>query len=497
VSARGLEAKSTWRIHQAIRSVTFERSVIALTLVLLGVRFAFAGLGPLGGLASGLDIAFWVGLIGVVELLHVQVWKSIQVSMGLPLLMATAFIYRPEIAALIGFLSSSDPREWRREVTLSRALFNRSQVGLSVLAASAIFHLFNGGVHTLSGALRGAPAAVLVDFLVNTTLVSVLVSLVQGTSVREVRRKLRIGSAQEFLVSYMGLGLLGVLLARLFVDQGWWAVAVFVLPLLLARQMFFRTRALEDATQELRDREVVLRGLSNRMAEERQDERMQIAGYLHDDLAQILYRMSLQIDIAERKLERGDKDAEKELEGLRATKDRALTVIRALIKDLHRSPLGRAGLEEALRSYCQDVEKDTGMRVQSRLQHVDMPPPIQLLCYHIAREAVMNAVKHAEPATIRVHLEPTTDGARLTVSDDGKGFDPDQGSPEGHYGLTMMRERAQVAGGTFEMDSRPGQGTIVTAEFPTSWFVQEDRSTDGDGTEAPTQEEASARDARA
>jgi signal transduction histidine kinase len=224
---------------------------------------------------------------------------------------------------------------------------------------------------------------------------------------------------------------------------------------------------------------------------------MQIAGYLHDDLAQILYRMSLQIDIAERKLERGDKDAEKELEGLRATKDRALTVIRALIKDLHRSPLGRAGLEEALRSYCQDVEKDTGMRVQSRLQHVDMPPPIQLLCYHIAREAVMNAVKHAEPATIRVHLEPTTDGARLTVSDDGKGFDPDQGSPEGHYGLTMMRERAQVAGGTFEMDSRPGQGTIVTAEFPTSWFVQEDRSTDGDGTEAPTQEEASARDARA
>jgi signal transduction histidine kinase len=495
MSARGLEAKSTWRIYRAVPSVAFEWSVIALTLALLGARFAFGGLGPLGGIASGLDVAFWVVVIGIVELLHVQVWKSIQVSMGVPLLMATAFLYRPEIAALIGFLSSSDPREWRREVTFSRALFNRSQVSLSVLAASAVFHLFDGSVNTLPGALRGAPAAVVVDFLVNTTLVSVLVSLVQRTSVREVRRKLRIGSAQEFLVSYMGLGLLGVLLARLF-DQGWWAVAVFVLPLVLARQMFFRTRALEDATEELRDREVLLRGLSNRMAEERQDERMQIAGYLHDDLAQILYRMSLQIDIAERKLERGDTNAEKELEGLRATKDRALAVIRALIKDLHRSPLGRAGLQEALRSYCQDVEKDTGKRVQSRLEHVDMPPPIQLLCYHIAREAVMNAVKHAEPTYIRVQLEPTPDGARLTVSDDGKGFDPEQGSPEGHYGLTMMRERAQVAGGTFEMDSRLGQGTIVTAEFPTSW-LQEARSTDGDGTGAPTQEEASARDSRA
>jgi signal transduction histidine kinase len=483
-------------VHDVVSAAVFEWLVVAVTIAILATRFALAGPGPLGEVGDLLDVTFWVVVIGVVELLHVQVWKSIQVSMGVPLLMATAFIYPPEIAGLIGLLSSSDPREWRREVTVSRALFNRSQVALSVFLASAAFHVFDGNVDTLSGALRGAPAAVLVDFLVNTTLVSVLISLLQKTSVREVRRRLRIGSAQEFLISYMGLGLLGVLLARLF-EQGSWAVAVFVLPLLLARQMFFRTRALEDATVELRDREVLLRALSNRMAEERQDERMQIAGYLHDDLAQILYRMSLQIDIAERKLERGDKDAEKELEALRNTKDRALTVIRALIKDLHRSPLGRAGLQEALRSYCQDVEKDTGMRVQGRLGHVDMPPPIQLLCYHIAREAVMNAVKHAEASTIRVNLEAIPDGARLTVSDDGKGFDPDQGLPEGHFGLTMMRERAQVAGGNFEMNSRPGQGTIVTAEFPTSWFVQEDRSTDGDGEGTPTQGEASAQDARA
>jgi signal transduction histidine kinase len=477
-------------------STLFEWIITALALLFLSARFIIAGPGPLGNVDSALDVLFWAVVIGIVELLHVPVWKSIQVSMGVPLLMATAFIYPPEIAGLIGFLGSSDPREWRREVSLSRALFNRSQVALSVFLASAAFHLLDGSVYTLAGALRGAPVAVLVDFVVNTTLVSVLISLEQRTSVSEVRRRLRIGSAQEFLVSYMGLGLLGVLLARLF-DQGWWAVAVFVLPLLLARQMFFRTRALEDATEELKDREVLLRALSNRMAEERQDERMQIAAYLHDDLAQILYRMSLQIDIAEGQLQRGEEGAAEELEALRATKERALTVVRALIKDLHRSPLGRAGLEEALRSYCLDVEKDTGMKVQGRLQHVEMPAPIQLLCYHIAREAVMNAVKHAEPTTIRVNLESIPDGARLTVSDDGKGFDPEQGPPEGHYGLTMMRERAQVAGGTFEMDSHPGQGTIVTAEFPTSWFVQEDRTTDGDHDGAPSQADAASPDARA
>jgi signal transduction histidine kinase len=492
-----VQASTGSRAFRGMSSTAFEWLITGAALIVLSARFIIAGAGPLGSVTTALDVLFWAVVIGIVELLHVPVWKSIQVSIGVPLLMATAFIYQPEIAGLIGFLGSSDPREWRHEVGLSRALFNRSQVALSVFLASAAFHLLDGSLYTVAGALRGAPVAVLVDFVVNTTLVSILISLEQRTSVRDVRRKLRIGSAQEFLVSYMGLGLLGVLLARLFLDQGWWAVAVFVLPLLLARQMFFRTRALEDATEELKDREVLLRALSNRMAEERQDERMQIAAYLHDDLAQILYRMSLHIDITERRIQQGDADAAEELEGLRATKERALTVIRALIKDLHRSPLGRSGLEEALRSYCLDVQKDTGMKVQGRLQHVEMPAPIQLLCYHIAREAVMNAVKHAEPTTIRVNLVSLPDGARLTVSDDGKGFDPEQGSPEGHYGLSMMRERAQVAGGTFQMDSRPGQGTIVTAEFPTSWLLQEDRTTDGDGDGAPAQADAASPDARA
>lgn len=84
----------------------------------------------------------------------------------------------------------------------------------------------------------------------------------------------------------------------------------------------------------------------------------------------------------------------------------------------------------------------------------------------------MNAVKHAEAGTITISLKPTADGARLAVSDDGKGFDVDDGEPEGHYGLTMMKERAQVSGGTFLIESARGQGTTVTADFPTSWLIE-------------------------
>ncbi len=110
-----------------------------------------------------------------------------------------------------------------------------------------------------------------------------------------------------------------------------------------------------------------------------------------------------------------------------------------------------------------------------------MAPPVQLLCYHVAREAVMNAVKHAEAGTITIGLKPTPDGARLSVRDDGKGFDVDEGEPEGHYGLTMMKERAQVSGGTFRIDSARGQGTTVIAEFPTSWLIESPSETSDQG----------------
>src|SRR5204862_7668621 len=135
----------------------------------------------------------------------------------------------------------------------------------------------------------------------------------------------------------------GAIIVQLQTAVGAWSVAAFILPLVFARQMFFRTMALEEAGKELKDREQVLRALSNRMAEERQDERMQIAAYLHDDLAQMLFRLSLQVDIASRLLEQNKIEEVREtLSEVRETKNRTSERIRALVRDLHRSPLGRA-----------------------------------------------------------------------------------------------------------------------------------------------------------
>jgi signal transduction histidine kinase len=467
----------------------FELLVILPALALIAVGFVIRG----GGFATRdnlLGAVFWILVIGLVELLPVPAWRSLQVSLDFPLATAVAFLYQPEVAALIVLVGSSDPREIRREIPLFRALFNRCQVSLATFAASATFHALGGDVGSWVDVLPAAVPAVFVDFLVNTALVSIAASIIHVVPVRTVLRKMRIGNPAEFLVSYLGLGFVGVLLARLHNEVEWWAVAGFVLPLLLARQMFFRTRALEDATQELKDREAVLRALSNRMAEERQDERQQIASYLHDDLAQVIYRMSLHIDISERQIETGNaENAIEEIEGIRRNKERAQELIRALIRDLHRSPLGRAGLVEALLSFCSDVEKDSHIRVRADLEEVDLPAPVQLLCYQVAREAVMNAVKHSGAKHIGVSLHPAEDGARVAITDDGVGFDPDQGSPEGHFGLTMMRERAQVAGGTFRVETAPGEGSTVIAEFPTSLLGEPS----GDGASSPAEAAPDAR----
>ena len=423
------------------------------------------------------DIIPWILLIAIVEALPVPAWHGLQISVGFPLLMVVGFIYAPPTAALCAFLGALDPREYKRQVSLLRALFNRSQVTLSVLAASSVFHALadlesSPSLRLLAAALLAA----VVDYFVNSGVITVVVSLDARMPPQRVIRELRVGRLSEFLVSYVGLAFFGLFLAKVvtIAGVGFWPVPVFVIPLLLARQMFFRSKALEEAHRELQDREQLLRALSNRMAEERQDERLQIAAFLHDDLAQHLFRLSIQVDVARRHLAAGKLDeTELSLEEIKETKNRTSDRIRALIRDLHRSPLGRAGLAEALHSFIAETARDSDVRVHTDIDELPLPPPIALLLYHIAREGVMNALKHAQAQNVWVTVKPVDDEVKLVLRDDGIGFDTADSAPEGHYGLTMMRERALVAGGTIEMRSAPGQGTTITVQIPTSWLAPE------------------------
>jgi signal transduction histidine kinase len=389
--------------------------------------------------------------------------------------MMIAMLFTPLAASAVAFAGASDPREFRGEVDFLRAVFNRCQVALSVAAASLVFHAIADIRHSSTIVLLvAATLAALADYVVNSGLVTAFTSIRVKMPPSKVVRELRIGSLSEFLVSYLGLGLLGLTLAMLYLKVGGWSFPAIFAPLLLARQMFFRSRALEEAHKELQEREQILKTLSNAIAEERHDEREQIANYLHDDLAQVLFRLSIQVDVARKQLEKGEvTEVGESLEKIREAKQDTSDRIRALIRDLHRSPLGAKGLAEAIQSFTDEMGRDSGVVFHTDVADVDLPAPIALLLYHIAREGVMNALKHAHATDMWISVREDSESIELELRDNGDGFDTTAPGPEGHYGMSMMRERATIGGGTFQVESAPGEGTTITVRFPTSLLQQE------------------------
>jgi signal transduction histidine kinase len=419
------------------------------------------------------DIFLWIAAVAAVELLPVPL-SNLRFSLSFPILLGVAVLYpSPLVVGVVALVGSFDPREISLQITPLTAIFNRCQLAVSFLAAGVTFNALANARSPLPLLIPAVLLATVAIYGTNATILIPYMHIRYGMSWREAALNLRVGAASEFFLSYLGLGFVGVIIARLYLAVHFWAVAVFILPLVFARQMFFRTLALEEASKELKDREQVLRALSNRMAEERQDERMQIAGYLHDDLAQMLFRLTLQAEMAKKRLAQGDVGAvTKDLDGILATKQETSEAIRALIRDLHRSPMGRKGLPDAIQSFAEDISRGHTTTISADIVEVALPPPIQLLIYQIAREAAMNALKHAEAGTIAISLHEVDDGVELQIRDDGKGFDTSAPPPEGHFGSVMMRERALVAGGTYSIESQTGVGTTIAARFPRVWVEE-------------------------
>ena len=442
---------------------------VCLFLATLAIIGAFLLLSPI---SFNPEWLIWSVLIAGIEFLPVPAWRGLTISVGFPVLIMVAILYPAGGAGAIALIGALDPREFRREVSLGAALYNRSQVALSVVAASAIFHIFHDPTLPLNKSrivvvVGAAALAALADYAVNASLVTLYMSTKLGISAADMFKQLTIGNVRDFLISYLGLGILGLTLAVFYQEVGLWSLPAVLAPLIFARQMFFRSQALEEAHVELTEREEILRELSNTMAEERADERLQIAGYLHDDLAQVLFRLSLQVDIARKLLDRGDvDDVRMQLDKIRESKQETSDRIRALIRDLHRSPLGARGLAESLESFTDEVGRDSHIRFHRDVQDIELPAPIALLVFHIAREGIMNAVKHADPTDVSVSVTEQGEDIVLQLDDNGSGFDAGAPGPEGHYGMAMMRERAKVGGGSFHVRSAVGEGTTITVRFP-------------------------------
>jgi signal transduction histidine kinase len=201
------------------------------------------------------------------------------------------------------------------------------------------------------------------------------------------------------------------------------------------------------------------------------EERQRLARDLHDSVTQSLYSVTLYAEATARLLGAGDLEVATHYLGeLRDTAQEALRETRLLIFELRPSVLEKEGLTVALEARLEAVEARGGLKTEMRVDG-DEPLPFALEeeLYRIAQEALNNIIKHAKAHNVSVHLEQTRQSeklvrVRLSVQDDGDGFDPAAGRDKGGLGLRGMEERIQRFGGTLSIESAPGAGTKVQAE---------------------------------
>jgi signal transduction histidine kinase len=211
-----------------------------------------------------------------------------------------------------------------------------------------------------------------------------------------------------------------------------------------------------------------LEDADRRILEERRDERLVLAGDIHDEVLPPLFKVHLMGEVLRRDLESGRLlDLDDDLPQLLEATNTAQEAIRKVLKNLRASSIGPEGLNSTLQMLAKSVEGDTDAEIHVDLDDIRGSSVNQLLIYQIAREALHNAVKHSQAARIQMTLAREGNMARLVVADNGRGFDPVMVDRGLHFGLQLLAERVDAAGGILHVTSDPGVGTTIVAVLPT------------------------------
>jgi signal transduction histidine kinase len=231
-----------------------------------------------------------------------------------------------------------------------------------------------------------------------------------------------------------------------------------------------RTRDLENVHRELQARDELRGKLLRKVITAQEEERKRLARELHDETCQKLAALGIRLDTAMRA---------DSVEAIRARLGDARALASGTIDDVHRvifdlrpSVLDDLGLLPAIRWYAQRQLEPCGVAVRYDGADVDLhlPPEIQTALFRTVQEAINNIARHARAEHALIEIDHGVDGLQIAIEDDGVGFDVREAgstidSGRG-LGLTGIRERMELLGGTATIDSSPGDGTRVRLRVP-------------------------------
>lgn len=213
-----------------------------------------------------------------------------------------------------------------------------------------------------------------------------------------------------------------------------------------------------------------LRALAGRLADIQEQERQQLARELHDQIGQNLTAMGLNLSVVDQKLAPQASPALRQR--LHDTIDlvgQTSRQVRSVMAELRPPVLDDYGLPAALRWYGEQFARRTGVAavVDAPEPEERLSPATETALFRIAQEALNNVAKHAAASQVAITTQCENGLVRLTIADDGQGFDPlaaRNSSHQPHWGLLTMQERAMAVGGTLYVVSEPGAGTSIIVE---------------------------------
>lgn len=197
-------------------------------------------------------------------------------------------------------------------------------------------------------------------------------------------------------------------------------------------------------------------------------ERQRLSRQMHDGPAQALSNFILQTEIAMRLMDVDAAQARDELNNLKTSAMGTFQKVRNFIFELRPMMLDDLGLAPTVRRYADAFKEQTGLDVGVTITGHErrLEPYLEVMLFRAIQELLGNAARHSQANLVKVILDLGEDRIRVSVDDNGKGFDPDSVLQGSSLGLKLIRERAEMLGGSFEIDSALGKGTRILFAVP-------------------------------